>query len=569
MNKDLHILKAILLEADEEDNVKDKEKEVKKNNAEEKADDRANEKEDKPDSPFDKDPMGFILKKYHTLNALLEELMTPDFKEYITAIFIQSPKPTSFKIVLHNSQFFYLTYMGDGIYQAIIAGKRHYLSSIGEKERAMKGISRLLQQGSPLKTKGPEGAEQGTRPEGEDDGSLSGGNNNGGGDQTGKETTPAAEEGGETEETEPLTEVAILKGILTEAFTVFPKSEKEIKNKDIKSLFTAVKANTDIEDPIALDPQAPNAVNITRKLQTDKKTIAAIKKLTGQDISGGKIRWNGLSIKFGEGSRGGRGVKSKGLGFEGTLTADLENLKQNGLKDAKDFNHPTLVLEMANELGLKKGNFDVIPEGKKNQSRPLKITPKGPEIAFSAGTAAETLTDITIKKGKTPYYISAKFGGTLTFFNSGISTILPANEIKSGEIKNESGKILLKTLGINNKLFCQVFNEYGKKGYVGPKKKTTPDVAKLQHLVSSGIGEGYYYAQAGKGRDLFFAIDKKYNKQASTITSPVVVYYGGIDGKGKRIDLVFESAKYFFKVNIRNKQGGLYPTHIMCDYKAK
>jgi hypothetical protein len=108
--------------------------------------------------------------------------------------------------------------MMEGTYEAVIAGKRHYLSSIGEKERAMKGISRLLQQGSPLKTKGPEGAEQGTRPEGEDDGSLSGGNNNGGGDQTGKETTPAAEEGGE-EENAPLTEAAILKGILTEADT--------------------------------------------------------------------------------------------------------------------------------------------------------------------------------------------------------------------------------------------------------------------------------------------------------------------------------------------------------------
>ena len=220
MNKDLDILKAILSEAegDEVKAAKDKEKEVKKNDAEEKADDRANEKEDKPDSAFDKDPMGFILKKYHTLNELLMELMTPAFKEYITAIFIQSPKPTSFKIVLHNSQFFYLTYMGDGIYQAVIAGKRHYLSSIGEKERAMKGISRLLQQGSPLKTKGPEGAEQGTRPEGEDDGSLSGGNNNGGGDQTGVETAPAAEEGGE-DENEPLTESAILKGLLTEADT--------------------------------------------------------------------------------------------------------------------------------------------------------------------------------------------------------------------------------------------------------------------------------------------------------------------------------------------------------------
>ena len=219
MNKDLDILKAILLEAEEDEKAtEDKEKEVKKDNAEEKADDRANEKEDKPDSPFDKDPMGFILKKYHTLNALLEELMTPAFKEYVTAIFIQSPKPTSFKIVLHNSQYFYLSYMGDGTYLAIIAGKRHYLSSIGEKERAMKGISRLLQQGSPLKTKGPEGAEQGTREDGEDDGSLSGGNNNGGGDQTGVENTPAAEEGGE-DENEPLTEAAILRGILTEADT--------------------------------------------------------------------------------------------------------------------------------------------------------------------------------------------------------------------------------------------------------------------------------------------------------------------------------------------------------------
>lgn len=213
MNKDLDILKAILLEAEGD------EKEVEKNDAEEKADDRANEKEDKPDSSFDKDPMGFILKKYHTLNELLSELMTPAFKEYITAIFIQSPKPTTFKIVLHNTQYFYLSYMGEGVYEAIISGKRHYLSSIGEKERAMKGISRLLQQGSPLKTKGPEGAEEGTRPEGEDDGSLSGGNNNGGGDQTGVATTPAAEEPEEDSDNEPLTESIILKALIKEAVT--------------------------------------------------------------------------------------------------------------------------------------------------------------------------------------------------------------------------------------------------------------------------------------------------------------------------------------------------------------
>ena len=96
MNKDLDILKAILLEAEED------EKETPAKEEAPSEDKTANEKEDKPDSPFDKDPMGFILKKYHTLNQLLEELMTPSFKEYVTAIFIQSPKPTTFKIVLHN-----------------------------------------------------------------------------------------------------------------------------------------------------------------------------------------------------------------------------------------------------------------------------------------------------------------------------------------------------------------------------------------------------------------------------------------------------------------------------------
>jgi hypothetical protein len=223
MNKDLDILKAILLEADEDT----KETEDTETTDSEVTD--ANAKADKPDSSFDKDPMGFILKKYHSLNILLEELMTPAFREYVTAIFIQAPKPTTFKVVLHNSQFFYLTYMGDNTYEAVIAGKRHYLSSIGEKERAMKGISRLLQQGSPLKTKGPDGAEQGTRPEGEDDGSLSGGNNNGGGDQTGGGSTEApAETEPAEEENEPIKESVILEGII-----------KELVAQDLRSSFNS------------------------------------------------------------------------------------------------------------------------------------------------------------------------------------------------------------------------------------------------------------------------------------------------------------------------------------------
>ena len=41
----------------------------------------------------------------------------------------------------------------------------------------------------------------------------------------------------------------------------------------------------------------------------------------------------------------------------------------------------------------------------------------------------------------------------------------------------------------------------------------------------------------------------------------MTAYYGGKNGKGKRVDIEFSNQYYDFKVNIRNKQGGKYP-HI-------
>ena len=73
---------------------------------------------------------------------------------------------------------------------------------------------------------------------------------------------------------------------------------------------------------------------------------------------------------------------------------------------------------------------------------------------------------------------------------------------------------------------------------------------------------------SSKGSD-FYEITESYSKTASTPTGKPKVLYGGVDGKGKRVDITFESKDYFFKVNIRNKQGGLYPSHIMCDYIKK
>jgi len=158
-------------------------------------------------STFEDDPMQFILRKYVGLKNTLEYLMTPSFEEYITGIYVVAPKPTTFKIVLHNGQFFFLQFMGKA-YEATVEGKKYYLMSIGEKERCMIAISRLLRFGNPLKTQGPEGAEQGTR------------DSEGPAEEAGP--TPPAEGGaGETAAAgeEELTEARILEAILKEADT--------------------------------------------------------------------------------------------------------------------------------------------------------------------------------------------------------------------------------------------------------------------------------------------------------------------------------------------------------------
>ena len=64
-------------------------------------------------------------------------------------------------------------------------------------------------------------------------------------------------------------------------------------------------------------------------------------------------------------------------------------------------------------------------------------------------------------------------------------------------------------------------------------------------------------------------MDSLRNKAFSTITGNIIVHYGGKSGKGKRIDVDFSNQYFDFTLNIRNKQRGLYPSHIMLDYTSK
>lgn len=108
---------------------------------------------------FEDNPIAFILGKYPTLDKTLTMLMSNAYKDYITGIYIVAPKPTTFKVILHNDQDLLLTFLGPA-YEATVAGKKFYLQTIGERERCIKAIARLLAMGNPIETKGPEGEEQ-------------------------------------------------------------------------------------------------------------------------------------------------------------------------------------------------------------------------------------------------------------------------------------------------------------------------------------------------------------------------------------------------------------------------
>ena len=134
---------------------------------------------------FEDDPINFILMKYPTLAKTLDMLMSSAYKDYITGVYIIAPKPTTFKVVLHNNEEFMLTFLGKA-YEATVAGKKFYLQTIGERERCMNAIARILALGNPINTKGPEGEEQVADGEDLPEGAP-------------EENTPAEEEAGETE----------------------------------------------------------------------------------------------------------------------------------------------------------------------------------------------------------------------------------------------------------------------------------------------------------------------------------------------------------------------------------
>ena len=359
--------------------------------------------------------------------------------------------------------------------------------------------------------------------------------------------------------------------LLKEAYSFFPKDEATIKKTlkdvdwpkeniaDVVSLFNYLKKKDDT--PINIDFKHKGNVNVTRTLQGSHNIDSII---TGSGITTFKIKW-------GNGSSGNRGANNRGNKFEKDFADSLFAWFEEGDDAVKDAGMLAAILDLDKEYNLSASKeiwIDVV--GGENTKRPLTYGSKivltnTKGSGYDIGTSVTDIT-ITTDKGQN-IYLSLKLGTTTTFFNVGIRKKLRQDEIDKGLIKDKDGKALLKMFGINNKRFCTIFNDKVKTK--GGKVMTKPDSALIQGLLQSGIGYGYHVIHQLSGKVLSKKMDSKAMKAAAKVGG-CTVYYGGKTGKGKRIDMEFESSYYTFKLNIRDTQGkDGYPTRMMCDFKSK
>lgn len=96
-----------------------------------------------------------VLNEVPELVPILVDLMTEEFSKFVKDIEYVAPKPPTFRVVLENDQYFYLTDLKRS-WVAEIEGKRYYLLNLSEEERAIVAISRILRYGKKQDEAGVE-----------------------------------------------------------------------------------------------------------------------------------------------------------------------------------------------------------------------------------------------------------------------------------------------------------------------------------------------------------------------------------------------------------------------------
>lgn len=378
-------------------------------------------------------------------------------------------------------------------------------------------------------------------------------------------------------------------------------SDKESKD----GYFVAPKTGTGKEFIIFLPEKNRFSIAYTKKTRKDFLTNELLPNLmqfngakyqmVPKNSTAGQISFSGSQIYVIAKLIAMKGAgASKGAAFEYDLEKDFKSL----IEGSNTFVYPDFMKEFE-EMVLKGSKvIDVDVTGKENTPRPLKFDGQGIYCSLKGGTRTTNigsgLADVKVKI-KTPTGVpktldlSAKFGNTVTFFNSGLGSgtfppagAFPVSFFDTGTLnENGPGDKILKLFGLDQQRFREVFTSYKEKdsGMLkqpkAPKAKEVialsgPQKKELQEFLKTIIGQNYYLLHLDNKKHIhIFEMTPQFLEKAAMPTTNLTIEYP-VGGSAKRIDIKLETVLYELNFNIRSKAAGVtYPTHIMCDYKFK
>jgi hypothetical protein len=94
-----------------------------------------------------------IVDKFPTIKNILNDLFDFQYEAFVSDIQWVAPRPSTFRIILVNDGKFYLMYNGTDndkdLFTAQIEGKKYYLESLVNQQRASEALSRVLRYTKP------------------------------------------------------------------------------------------------------------------------------------------------------------------------------------------------------------------------------------------------------------------------------------------------------------------------------------------------------------------------------------------------------------------------------------
>jgi hypothetical protein len=537
-------------------------------------------RKDKPESipTFEEDPIKYILYSYPTLKDSLEQLLTKDFLDYITGIYIIAPVPTTFKVILHNNQFFYMIYMGR-TWIAKVSGKKYYLLNVGERGRATEAIARLLMMGAPAGIEPAQEAASNDKTETPFEPTGGGGGENpfAGGAETESEEGPSAEE---TSGAEPLAESK--KKVLLEfgkkypqAFRILTKQALILEgtfNQNTGKVVQRILGSKENQSFGFLPMSDPKRIGNPNKIEPDvfqdflqslypEAEIKLIPPRVAPNPSGKFVMYQ-LDTEYGPAGVLLASGANKGEKYEKDF---FESMKKNAGVPNDQIDNPEIkqlyeYLEIDNE--------DLTPDqiqntGKSNNKRQLSFG--GPE------DVGQKIADITIMPD---IYLSIKDPKGTGIYNGGnLKFIKQSKEDQSiyfdeQEFGNDNSvtKEIMTTIGIDPQRIAVGLNDYEtKEGAPTQWEEITDYDDNLVHnLLASAYGYGYYYVRQVKPGELkIVSIESPEDayEMVGDIKS-IKIKYAGIQSKATEVRIETSSqlmGDNVYQIDIRNSGGLILP----------